>query len=234
MNNVHTPKLFYYAGAMQRGVALIVVMMFIVILSGIAAFSAKRAISGEGMARNQLDVEVARQAAESALRDAEFDLLISSSGVLPGAVCARKTAVTDAVRPLKAASTGNPYFDRQCPLGQCRLDLNGLEADYTSQANAQAGINPQPWWPVGGLWNNNFDSKPPASSSCAFNGGVPLGTFSGAPRLRGVIRQPEYLIEYINRLAEPAYFRITARGWGLSNNSEVVMQSYFMPSKPIK
>jgi type IV pilus assembly protein PilX len=235
MTNIHLPHLRSGNATSQRGVALIVVMMFIVILSGIAAFSAKRAISGEGLARNQLDVEVARQAAEAALRDAEFDLLIRSSGVLPGAVCARKTSATNAARPIaEPASTGAPFFDADCPLGQCRLAPDGQEANYAALSNADTNDRPQPWWPNSGLWNNTFSSKPPTDTACNFRGGVPFGTFSGAPRIRGVLRQPEYLIEYINRTGEPKYFRITARGWGLSNNSEVVMQSYFMPTKPVE
>src|SRR5262245_56187524 len=54
----------------QKGVALPVVLMFLLVITSLAIFSARYATMGEGMARNQLDAERARQAAESALRDA--------------------------------------------------------------------------------------------------------------------------------------------------------------------
>jgi len=61
-----------------------------------------------------------------------------------------------------------------------------------------------------------------------FTGGVPLGTFTGTPPIRGVALQPEYLIEYVRRgSSEDDFFRITARGFGYRAGTEVVMQSYF-------
>ena len=58
---------------------------------------------------------------------------------------------------------------------------------------------------------------------------MPLGTFTGTPGVTGVSRQPEYLIEYMQR-GDDIYFRNTARGWGLDPNTEVVLQSYFKRS----
>jgi type IV pilus assembly protein PilX len=211
----------------QTGVAMLIVMMFVVILSGIAAFAARRAVSGEGMARNQLDVEVARQAAEAALRDAEMDLQIKTSNLRTNAACSRPVGT----RPVTPGNGNLSYFNENCRLGQCLISQNSVsQAVYAVGSNASIRTNPEAWWPNGNptanLWNNDFLTKPPISASCAFNGGVPLGTFTGTPRLRGVIRQPEYLIEHMWR-GDQHFFRITSRGWGLSNNSEVVMQSYF-------
>jgi type IV pilus assembly protein PilX len=62
----------------QRGLSLIVVLLFLVAITSIAVLSARKATLEEGLGRNQLDMEAARQAAESALRDAERDL----SGVI--------------------------------------------------------------------------------------------------------------------------------------------------------
>ena len=55
----------------QRGVALVVVLLFLVAITGISVWTVRQSMLAEGMARNQMDQEVARQAAESALRDAE-------------------------------------------------------------------------------------------------------------------------------------------------------------------
>jgi type IV pilus assembly protein PilX len=201
----------------QQGVALIIVLIFVVILSGAAAFAARRALFGESVARNMLDNEVARQAAEAALRDAERDVLMAGGGVVAGASCDRASD-----RPIKQAY-GDPNFGTDCPRGQCRF----ANIAYYTGSNFSTNTNPQPWWPgAGSKWNNTFSGKPPLSTNCNFNGGVALGTFTGTPPLSGVARQPEYLIEYMQRGTD-IYFRITARGWGLDPNSEVVMQTFF-------
>jgi hypothetical protein len=106
---------FSYTSYRQSGVALVVVMIFILILSAIAAFSARRAFLGEGIARSQLDVEIATQAAEAALRDAEIDLRIKDPGLRTGASCDRGES-----RPIRGATIGNPFFADSCPTGQCR------------------------------------------------------------------------------------------------------------------
>ena len=87
------------------------------------------------------------------------------------------------------------------------------------------------------------------SSNCAsFIGGVPLGTYTGVPAVRGVAKQPEYLIEVFRRkhvrinleetqvtsTGEKAnqwstMYRITARGFGYSRRTQVVLQSVFFP-----
>jgi type IV pilus assembly protein PilX len=205
----------------QSGVALVVVMIFIVILSTIAAFAARRAFLGEGIARSQLDVEIATQAAEAALRDAEIDLRIQDPGLRTGASCDRGEA-----RPLKATTLGNPYFGDACPRGQCRTSAGASHAAYAAASNFSSSVNPLPWWPgANSRWNNTFSSKAP--TSCSFDGAVPLGTFTGTARIRGVLRQPEYMVEPMQRGKE-LYFRVTARGWGLNPGSEVVLQSFII------
>lgn len=203
--------------AAQRGLALVIVLVFIVILSGIAAFAVRRVMFGEHIARNVLDMEVARQAAEAALRDAERDISLADD--VTGAACPRGDD-----RPIKSAYS-EPNFGTDCPRGQCRFGEQ-TPASYYADSNAKSKTNPEPWWPAdsGGV---GWKASPP--SGCAFTGGVPLGTFTGTPGVKGVSRQPEYLIEYMQR-GEEIYFRNTARGWGLDPNTEVVLQSYFKRS----
>jgi type IV pilus assembly protein PilX len=43
-----------------------------------------------------------------------------------------------------------------------------------------------------------------------------------------VAKQPEYLVERMLR-GDTTYMRITARGYGLSPRTEVVLQTYFRP-----
>lgn len=204
-----------------RGVAMIIVLLLMLAITGIAVFSARYAVVGEAASQNKLDAEIARQAAEAALRDAERDILLK--GVVPGARCSR-TLFTEArfIHPV--------FRSDNCLAGQCRAQLATVVRDWADAATAE------PWWPAarGGLWNDNAATKPSAatgSTLCAtFVGGVPLGTYTNAPAVIGVAVQPEYLLEYVDRLGEKAV-RITSRGFGLTTASQVVLQAYFkLPS----
>jgi type IV pilus assembly protein PilX len=211
-----------------NGVALPVVLMFLLVIAILGTVGVRRATTGETLSRNQLDYEVARQATEAALRDAERDLLLISSAAMPNALCARNDE-----RPLSEA-LGAPYFDNNCPRGQCRFEL-----EYYDTSNYTTVTNPEPWWPRAGK-NGRWDGDPAvtasvkpgdatgASVNCTFNGSVPLGTFTGVARFAGVARQPEYMIEYLAR-NDDKVMRITARGFGADVNTEVVMQTYFRP-----
>ena len=203
-----------------RGIALPVVLLFLLIITVAASFGIRRATLAEGITRNQLDYEVSRQAAEAALRDAERDLrLVLPTGSMPGgAICTR-----DDARPI-IDRTGPPYFGVTCPAGQCRQPLKYYDtSDYT----ADPPKNPHAWWPTAklGLWGNNTVEK---AADCTFSGAVPLGTFTGTPKVSGVARQPEYLIEYMAR-GDDVVMRITARGFGTDIKTETVLQSYFRP-----
>lgn len=196
------------------------VLLFLLIITIAASFGIRRATLSEGLTRNQLDYEVSRQAAEAALRDAERDLrLVFASGLKPtDAICTR-----DDERPIRGR-TGLPYFDTDCPRGQCRYALSY----YESSVWAASAVNPQPWWPTidtkGGKWGDNKT----VPADCKFKGAVPLGTFTGTPQMKGVARQPEYIMEFMQRGTD-AVVRITARGFGVDEATETVMQSYFRP-----
>lgn len=211
----------------QSGVAMLVVLVFTLALTGLAIVSAKLALQGEGMARNQLDNQVARQAAEAALRDGERDLMLPT-GAKPGtATCARGIE-----RPVMSL---NGLFDKLCTHGQCGYnDEARTKADFAS-TNASSTQRGEAWWPnaKGGLWNNTVSEKPSTltrtdDSKCAsFTGSVPLGVYTGASPIDGVVQQPEYLIEQLQR-GNSYIFRITARGFGYRQGTEVIVQSYFI------
>lgn len=215
---------------METGVSLPVVLMFLLVITILGTLGIRRATTGETLSRNQLDYEVARQAAEAALRDGERDLRIPSV-LQTNALCARGTD-----RPVMV---NEAYFGTNCPRGQC-----GFALDYYDTSNYMASpvVNPEPWWPTINDKQGRWDGDPAGAASpkpgdatgvnvnCDFNGSVPLGTFTGVARLAGVARQPEYLIEYVGR-TEDQLMRITSRGFGADINTEVVMQSYYRPYK---
>jgi type IV pilus assembly protein PilX len=199
----------------ERGVTLPMMLFLLLVITIGASYGIRRLMLDESSARNPLDREVALQAAEAALRDAERDLRLAfDAGQKPeGASCSR-----DRERPLPDGLVA-PLFDLACRRGQCLGDL----ADGTTGGDSSdAASRPRPWWPAskGGKWNDG------AKTGCSFDGGVPLGTFTGIARIADVARQPEYLIEYLRR-GSSDYFRITARGFGTDIRTEVVLQSYY-------
>ena len=219
----------------QYGVALIVVLIFIVALTSLAIYSSRDVSLSERIARNQLDIQVAREAAEAALRDAEFDLLLNNGARRTGARCAR-TDTRPTVDVLFEFSPG--CVGGQCGLPQTLYDTSNYQTAVTTTtamivvATTKVGtptITGEPWWPIskGGQWNDDLSSKPTAVDlNCNFSGSVPFGTFSGRSPILGVARQPEYLIEYF---LVGKFFRISARGFGRNPQSEVVLQTFFRP-----
>ncbi|CAM8652751.1 PilX/PilW C-terminal domain containing protein [Comamonadaceae bacterium] len=215
----------------QRGISLPLVLMFLLVITVLGTIGIRRATLNETLTRNQLDYEVARQAAEAALRDAERDLMMVVTTRQPNALCPRNDD-----RPLSGALRA-PNFDNNCPRGQCRYELSYYDS---SNYSASPVVNPEPWWPTVNGKNGRWEGDPagPASdkpsdaagidTNCAFEGSVPLGTFTGVARLAGVAQQPEYIMEYLSR-GDSKVIRVTARGFGADINTEVVMQTYFQP-----
>lgn len=213
----------------ERGVSLVIVMLFLVAITGITVWAARQSMLGEGMARNQLDLEVARQAAEAALRDAERDIMNLTPGMLTNASCSRGRD-----RPPVATD-----FTGTCTSGLCILPEARYATSNWTTATASNSLA-EPWWPTGkgGQWNNDFDNKPapPAVDAvkCNFTGGVPLGTYTGITPIQGVAVQPEYLIEYFVKVSNVTYqptntYRITARGFGYTQRTQVVLQTVYVP-----
>jgi type IV pilus assembly protein PilX len=75
---VHTPN------RQQRGVTMIVVLLMLVLVSMLALVAARFSILGEKSARNDRDRDIAFQAAEDALLDAEKDVLHPGPIPAPG------------------------------------------------------------------------------------------------------------------------------------------------------
>lgn len=210
--------------AQLRGISLPIVLIFLAVISLLATVGIRRSTVSEALSRNQMDHEVARQAAEAALRDGERDLRIASGTTQTGALCAR---ADDREGGLNVTPV---TFTDTCLRGQCAFERSYYEA---SNFDADPVEKPQPWWPKSkdGLWNNDLSTKPKAVDSAlclTFVGGIPLGTFTGTPQLSGVTRQPEYLIEYF-KIGDTHLYRITARGFGSNAQAEVVLQSYISP-----
>ena len=221
----------------QNGTVLIVVMVLIAILSSTVAFTTKNALQGGQQIRNERDYLLAYQAAHAALWDAERDLALNPTQVFAGTACVRGPGFRSTPANLNNPKA-SPQFTSNCLGGQC-LSAN---ADWSSAGPSNPGA---PWWPVGkgGQWAGERAASSLSAQCDTFNGSVPLGTFTATPALKGVARQPDYLIELMRPASSaqdaslggnytchtPAVdclvFKITARGFGSSLSSEVLLQS---------
>lgn len=110
----------------QRGVSLILVLLILLIVSGLGVAASNIAVMGERGARNDRDMQIAWQAAEAALMDAEFDVrgplastrraVFGTGGASPDRTLlpASGCGTTDSARGLCAlvddATTGTPTW----------------------------------------------------------------------------------------------------------------------------
>jgi type IV pilus assembly protein PilX len=221
----------------QSGAVLIVVIVLIAILSATVAYTTKNTLQGGQQIRNERDYLLAYQAAHAALWDAERDLALSPGQALPNAACVRGPGFRSTPADLQNPNA-SPQFTSNCLAGQC------LSASAV-WASAGPANNGAPWWPVskGGKWSATGTTSSMSAQCETFTGSIPLGTFTGTPAFKGVARQPDYLIELMQPVSTlqdaslggnytcqtPAVdclvFKITARGFGSSLTSEVLLQS---------
>lgn len=193
----------------ERGAALVVslVMLLLILLLGISG--ARIALQGEKSSQNDRDRQIAFQAAEAALMDAELDIEGS-----PDRQKSRSHIFSTHSR------LGFPEADQQrCQTGDmnpyqglCRLSENRLT----------------PVWQAVDITNDASPSRV----------AVPFGKFTGRSLQTGAGNLPKKLPQYVielmrfhgqgERADEVSYFyRITAIGFGARRGTEVVLQSYY-------
>ena len=241
----------------QSGVVLVVVLLFMLALTTVAIFGARNVTMGERQARNESEYQVARQAAEAALRDAERDLYPDAVN-LPAPTTPACNRSSSSIRS-EEHSINAAEFTTDCLGGQCGFPASDSRYQVACKS-ADTDTPGAPWWPnsKGGLWATS-------GSGCTATGPVPLGRYTGVAPLTGVAQQPDYLIEYLGDPTQATVqtgfscqtafvgssgaavynaadenvggtkpftpschlFRITARGFGPTINTQVVVQSYF-------
>ncbi|VWX56008.1 putative Type IV pilus assembly protein PilX [Burkholderiales bacterium 8X] len=222
----------------QRGAALFVGLVFTLAALLLAVGAITSAVYQQRIAGSTREREVAFQAAEAALRDAELSIMCrtyqsrsstlgqcvagpgspASPACLPG--CgggppAQRFAV--GFEPFAAATTGKSV----CPNGLCTAD------------DTQA----KPIWETVD-WTAT--AAPGDASGAATT--VPIGFFTGHPGFAtGAVVpnlppawQPRFLIEAVPAVCDPAVrfctYRITATGWGsASAATRVTLQELFRP-----
>lgn len=187
----------------QAGISLVIVMIFLVILSGLAINAMQGSTFSARIAGNESDRTLAFQAAEAALKDAENDInsLVLDAGVFKGCDDALTPAAAKAKCRAAKIERGND-FDADCSNGRCVPDTSA------------------PAWETTSKWTN----ASPASKTAISNGSVVYGFYTGVAELPVVSQQPRYLIEYFNQ-GGFAVYRVTAIGYGANPSTQAMLQT---------
>lgn len=193
----------------ERGASLVVSLVMLVAVLLLSISAAQIALQGEKAARNDRDRQIAFQAAEAALLDAELDIENSPD----------------------ATKSRSQLFSRSSALG---FPGDGEPVCGTGAANINLGLcrhaleGALPVWQTIDLLDD--DSATMQS--------VPYGVFTGQTLQtgKGALpgRLPRYAIELMkfNRQGENAdqatyFYRITAIGFGAREATQVVLQSIY-------
>lgn len=192
----------------NKGAALVValIMLMVILMLGLAA--AQSALQGLKTTRNDGDRQIALQAAEAALRDAEMDIEQSPD----------------------AGKSRSYIFSRRSTLG---FPAPGEPGCNGGAANIYLGLCRSPAMNAVPVWQNvDFGDDAATMRSVAY------GTFTGQAIQvgKGALpsRLPRYIIELYsyNKPGESAdklsyFYRITAVGFGARETTQVALQSFY-------
>ncbi|MES2072678.1 MAG: PilX N-terminal domain-containing pilus assembly protein [Pseudomonadota bacterium] len=215
----------------QQGVSLILSLIFLVVLSLLGLSAIQNSTLQERMSNNLRDRNIALQAAELALRDAERDLaskladnatFCAAGTTVNGVTCrpigARPDNVADQQGYWRAGSTTRATWTPGCIDGQCFSIENSGSAT-----------------PV---WDDTAANWAPQAGSTGAFPTTQYGTYTGATPIGNVSAQPRYIMEIFPASLTDFYgtsgtqrvtIRITVRAVGQNPNTVVVLQSLVAP-----
>lgn len=203
----------------EQGASLVVVMMVLLVVSVAGVAAARLALLGEMSARHDRDTQIAFEAAEAALVDAQDDI----EGNRGEGSCAA----------VRQADKFNNGIEGDVALGTCR----NIDAERGLCAPAAPGATRPTWAAMDFL-----DESANAAT-------VPVGSFTCRPFDAGSAgikpaRPPRYIIEFLKDSTEGTRasvgatttrptptFRITAMGFGPRIDTRVVLQVEYRKSK---
>jgi type IV pilus assembly protein PilX len=196
----------------QRGVALLVALMFLIVLTLLGLAAMRGTTLEERMAGGSRDYNVALQAAEATLRDAEIDL--KGSGFNPATI----RSLTVSNFPVTLIGTGTPSG---CVLsgGLCII------ANETVQLyNNSTTVNPVSW----------AAAATTSSRYGQFTGAPAIVGVAQQPRyILELMQFADGKNKGGNNGANDFYYvRITARAWGASAQTQVYLQEVFLVPLP--
>lgn len=191
----------------QRGASLIVslLMLVAVLLLGISA--AQISLQGEKASRNDRDRQIAFQAAEAALQDAEMDIENSPDAKSRSALFSENPVVTDFIDGCGAG-------DSNTNLGLCATAAPGSAAIWLTVDFTDAAASSTKSVPFGNFTGQKMQTG---------KGSLPS-------------KLPRYIIEVLGYNAagtvtdsenKKYFYRITAMGFGARESTQVVLQAFY-------
>jgi type IV pilus assembly protein PilX len=185
----------------QSGAVLIISLIMLLLLTLIGSSSIQTTTLEEKMAGNIRDQNIAFQAAESAIRDAERDINPTNP----------PAAVYRDIQGLHATVTPNTFSF----VADCGASTVGDTNDDGLCYNGPGGYGTA-------IWTTANMTAPPS---------VAYGRFTGAAPIAGLSAQPRYIIEgsktATSGSGEKFYYLITVRAQGSSPNTVVWLQAVY-------
>jgi type IV pilus assembly protein PilX len=213
------PHLRISLAEQQRGVVLLVSLLFLIVLTLLGIAASRMVTSEERQSRYLREYNTAFQAAESAMRDARDDI--------DGLIATTPPSALDLTRLLKWGPTPD------CQFGFCTYDRTESTRPWTVATNwanaTQYGTyslrSPLPQSAVVG-------TAAGSGKDADGNNVARFSTNTTISAVTGVSRQPVYLIEAIDtgkgsaKFGEPApiTYRVTALGYGADPNTRAMVQ----------
>jgi len=196
----------------QRGFSLIVVLLILVVATVLGVGAAQVSLVNERSARNDRDTEVAFQAAEAALVDAETDVLGPNDDARQRLCLFNRQDVTAFVEGCGGAGTQQGL----CAPAEPGADPAWMAADLSAENGRSVALG-------------TFTGR------TYFSGDAATGTRAGALPAHA----PRYIVEAIrsrggwqaNALQSASaqdasyLFRVTAIGYGMRDETQVVLQT---------
>lgn len=206
----------------QRGSALIVALMVLVMMTMVVLASSRLIVDEQRISSNQADRQSTFQLAELTLTaaeartlamDGELDVAGKSDKVLFG-------SGADSVFTASCQNDANPAGWRR-----------GLCASSQQLGSAVA----QPWERSVSIGNKTVSALHPCGNALEypFKSSVAQGRCPDVVSLDGLWANPRYQIELVDKNYQDGdgggrLYRITVRAWGQNANSAVTLQSYYV------
>ncbi len=208
------------AASGQRGFSLIVALMMLIVIIILGVSSSQMAINEERAARGGRDRQIAFQAAEAAIKDAEYEIYGSSSN------CTVTGYLNPTIKMRQSTSTCfSEDFEQGYVVGcsappNAGLCLPGATPAYLDSTNV----------------NFYADAKGSGNNHTVAYGTYTGRTYAAQSTVSGLSSQPiskyppRYIIERIVKntsleSGDHKMFRVTAMGFGANPNAQVVLQA---------
>lgn len=191
----------------QRGASLIVSLLMLVAVLMLGISAAQISLQGEKASRNDRDRQIAFQAAEAALQDAEMDIENSPDAKSRSALFSENPVVTDFIDGCGAG-------DSNTNLGLCATASPGSPAVWLTVDFTDAAASSTKSVPFGNFTGQKMQTG---------KGSLPS-------------KLPRYIIEVLGYNAagtvtdsenKKYFYRITAMGFGARESTQVVLQAFY-------